>query len=106
MSSELHATITATAAVAPLAPTPGVAQWNQFYGIPAVTVSVESSVLNNPDDAQGTSSVSEQPATYTDPNGLFVTQNARPFWHPDITNMTPGSFQATPYTGPAQPVTN
>lgn len=102
MSSELHTIITATAAVVPLIPPQGEAQWNQFYGIPAVTVSVESSVLNNPDDAAGTSSVSEQGTVILNSRIL----NEKPFWHPDLTNMTPGSFQSTPYTGPPQPITN
>jgi hypothetical protein len=105
--TELHTQINSTEATAPLSPTPGKGyNWNQFYGIPAVTTTVESSVINNPDNANGTSSVSEQPATYTDPNGLFVTNNSKPFWHPDLTNMSPGSFQSTPYTGPPQPITN
>ena len=102
MSSELHTTITAVAAVAPLAPAPGVAQWNQFYGLHDVIANVGSSVLNNPDDAQGTSSVSEQGTVILNSR----ISNPTPFWHPDLTNMTPGSFQATPYTGPPQPVTN
>lgn len=102
MSSELHITITATAAVAPLIPPQGEAQWNQFYGIPAVTVSVGSSVLNNPDDALGTSSVSE-------PGTVILNSrisNPTPYWWPDLTNMTPGSFHSTPYLGPPQPITN
>lgn len=102
MSSELHATLTATAAVAPLAPAPGEAQWNQFYGLHDVTTSVGSSVLNNPDDAQGTSSVSEPGAVILNSR----ISNPTPYWHPDLTNMTPGSFQSTPYTGPPQPITN
>lgn len=100
--TELHTTITATAAVAPLSPTPGEAQWNQFYGLHDVTTSVESSVLNNPDDTQGTSSVSELGTVILNSR----ISNPTPYWHPDLTNMTPGSFQATPYTGPAQPITN
>lgn len=100
--TELHTTITATAAVAPLIPPQGEAQWNQFYGIPAVTVSAESSVLNNPDDALGTSSVSEQGAVILNSR----ISNPLPYWWPDASNMTPGSFHSTPFPGPIPPVTN
>jgi len=46
--STLNQTITSTEAVAPESPTPGVAQWNQFYGVPAQTVTVAASVIVNP----------------------------------------------------------
>jgi hypothetical protein len=100
--TELHTTLTAVVATAPLAPAPGEAQWNQFYGLHDVTANVGSSVLNNPDDAQGTSSVSEQGTQI----GTSVISNPLPYWWPDLTNMTPGSFHSTPYTGAPQPVTN
>lgn len=41
-------TITSQQTTAPLSPTPGAKTWAEFYGTPAVTTTVPSSVIVNP----------------------------------------------------------
>lgn len=109
--SEVHEQLNSTEAIAPAIPLPTEEPitWASIYGTPAITEVVESSEINNPDGPNGSSSV--PPASGSDKiqvggATLATRSNPKPYWHPDLTNMTPGSFQATPYTGPPQPVTN
>jgi hypothetical protein len=109
--NEIHEELTSTEAVSPayIFPQNKPATIAEIYGTPAITEVVESSEINNPDGPSGSNSVvpaSGSTAIQAGGSTLATVSNPKPYFWPDLTNMSPGSWHSTPYTGAPQPVTN